>query len=56
MSGALSTDLISVGNTVSGGTIGVITSSGHNTVWDNSWVNVTNFGFGGSGDVPDDMA
>ena len=55
VSANLGTDLIDTGNGfVSGGTPGSINSSGGNAVWDNSWVNITNFGFPGSGDVGDD--
>jgi hypothetical protein len=56
LSATLSTELIDVGNTVSGGTPGVINSSGGNSVWDNSYVHITNFGFAGSGDVGFDHA
>jgi predicted outer membrane repeat protein len=54
LSSTLSTDLIDVGG--SGSSMGVIRSSGGNTVWDGSWVNVTNFGFAGSGDVGNDQS
>jgi predicted outer membrane repeat protein len=49
LSRQLSTDLIDVG----GSPVGVIFSSGGNEVVDSSWMNVTNFGFAGSGDRAD---
>jgi hypothetical protein len=57
LSAALSTDLIDVGDTLgTGSTVGVISSSGGNSVWDSSWINITGFGFAGSGDLGNDHA